>query len=157
MLDLGFVRDMRRIVSELPLRRQTLFFSATMPAAVSRIAAAFLNSPKRVSAAPIGTTADRISQRVIHVRGDRKRACLDELIAANNGARTLIFTRTKRGADKVAQHLATSGLRVAAIHGNKSQNQRERILKAFRNAAIDILIATDIAARGIDIEPQGRE
>ncbi len=152
MLDLGFVRDMRRIVSELPPVRQTLLFSATMPAAVARLADAFLNSPKRVSAAPIGTTAERVRQRVIHVSKDRKRACLDELIAASSRECTLIFVRTKRGADKLAKHLAVSGLRVAAMHGNKSQSQRERILKAFRSAAIDILIATDIAARGIDID-----
>ena len=152
MLDLGFVRDMRWIVSELPLGRQTLFFSATMPAAVARLADAFLNSPKHVSAAPVGTTVERVTQRVIHVRKDRKRACLDELIAASSRDRTLIFARTTRGADKLAKHLAVNGLRVAAMHGNKSQSQRERILKAFRSAAIDILIATDIAARGIDID-----
>ena len=152
MLDLGFVKDMRRIVSELPQRRQTLFFSATMPTAVNHLAAAFLNSPKRVAVAPGGTTTERVRQRVIHVRKDQKRACLKELIADSGGARTLIFTRTKRGADKVAKDLAASGLRVAAMHGDKSQNQRERILKAFRNATIDILIATDIAARGIDID-----
>jgi ATP-dependent RNA helicase RhlE len=152
MLDLGFVHDLRRIAAQLPKTRQTLFFSATMPDAVDRLAATFLNQPKRVSVTPVGTTATRVNQRVIHVAQTRKRDCLARLLAHSSGARTLVFTRTKRGADRVAKHLAADGLEVAAIHGNKSQNQRERVLKAFRDGDLEILVATDIAARGIDID-----
>jgi ATP-dependent RNA helicase RhlE len=152
MLDLGFVPDLRRIAAALPKERQTLFFSATMPDAVNRLASAFLNQPKRVSVTPVGTTATRVSQRVIHVSQTRKRDCLAALVAQSNDARTLVFTRTKRGADRVAKHLAGGGVRVSAIHGNKSQSQRERVLKSFRDGGIDVLVATDIAARGIDID-----
>ena len=151
MLDLGFLPPLRKIVAAMPKKRQTVLFSATMPAAISKLAAAFLHQPKRISVAPAGATVDRISQRVIHVGGGDKKDLLTRLVAGP-GVRTIVFTRTKRGADKVAKHLEAHGASVAAIHGNKSQGQRERALHAFRNARIDILVATDIAARGIDIE-----
>lgn len=151
MLDLGFLPPLRRIIAKLPKRRQTLLFSATMPTAVDKLATAFLNEPKRISVAPVGTTADRVNQRVIHVGRMQKRAVLARLVTENERPRTLVFTRTKRGADRVANHLEGQGVRVAAIHGNKSQSQRERVLRSFRKARIDILVATDIAARGIDI------
>ena len=152
MLDLGFAPALRRIVAALPKERQTLFFSATMPDAVSSLASAFLNKPKRVSVTPVGTPAARVSQRVIHVAGAQKRAVLSGLLASSDGARTLVFTRTKRGADKLARYLDTGDFSVTAIHGNKTQKQRERALQSFRDGRIDILIATDIAARGIDID-----
>jgi ATP-dependent RNA helicase RhlE len=152
MLDLGFAPSLRRIVAALPEERQTLFFSATMPKAVSHLAAAFLNNPKRVSVTPVGTPAERVEQRVIHVGGAQKRVVLTNLLTARAGARTLVFTRTKRGADKLARYLDTGDFSVAAIHGNKTQKQRERALQSFRDGRIDILIATDIAARGIDID-----
>ncbi|MEM7751188.1 MAG: DEAD/DEAH box helicase [Pseudomonadota bacterium] len=152
MLDLGFVKPIRSIVSRLPRNRQTLFFSATMPASISELARAFLRNPERVSVAPVSSTAERVSQRVIHLSADRKRAAMVKLIVEQQMERTLVFTRTKRGADRVARHLAGAGIETAAIHGNKSQNQRERALEAFRSAKIQVLVATDIAARGIDIE-----
>ncbi len=152
MLDLGFVQPLRRIVAALPKQRQTVLFSATMPAAISKLAATFLYQPQRVSVAPAGTTADRVSQRVIHVNGGQKRDVLAQLVSQSDRDRTIVFTRTKRGADKVARHLENTGARVAAIHGNKSQGQRERALQDFRDSRIDILVATDIAARGIDIQ-----
>jgi ATP-dependent RNA helicase RhlE len=152
MLDLGFAPSLRRIVAALPEARQTLFFSATMPKAVSHLAKAFLNNPKRVSVTPVGTPAERVDQRVIHVGGAQKRVILTNLLAERAGARTLVFTRTKRGADKLARYLDTGDFSVAAIHGSKTQKQRERALKSFRDGRTDILIATDIAARGIDID-----
>ena len=152
MMDLGFVRPLRQIVAALPKKRQTLFFSATMPPEITKLAAEFLHQPKRVSVAPAGTTAERVAQSVIHVSSPQKRALLAELVAGFNGDRTLVFTRTKRGADRVAKHLEATGARVLAIHGNKSQGQRDRALQAFRTGQIDVLVATDVAARGIDID-----
>ncbi len=152
MLDLGFVKPIRNIVAEMPENRQTLFFSATMPREISRLAQEFLTDPVKVTVTPIASTVELITQRVIHVDSQRKRALLAELLADQQMSRTLVFTRTKRGADRVAKHLETRGIRVAAIHGNKSQRQRELALAAFRNAKIEVLVATDIAARGIDVD-----
>ena len=152
MLDLGFVKPIRSIVSRLPRDRQTLFFSATMPSSIAELARDFLREPKRVFVAPVSSTAERVSQRILHVGSDRKRAALKKLIHDHNMQRTLVFTRTKRGANRVAQYLEGAGITAAAIHGNKSQNQRERALEAFKDAKIQVLVATDIAARGIDID-----
>ncbi len=152
MLDLGFVKPIRSIVSRLPRQRQTLFFSATMPASISELARDFLRNPERVSVAPVSSTAERVSQRIIHLNAKDKREAVAKLIVDDQMRRTLVFTRTKRGADRVAKHLENAGIRTAAIHGNKSQNQRERALEAFKSAKIEVLVATDIAARGIDIE-----
>jgi ATP-dependent RNA helicase RhlE len=152
MLDLGFERPIRRIVSHLSSRRQNLFFSATMPKEISGLADELLRDPVKVSVAPVGTTVERVAQRVIHIEASKKRALLTELFADPAMSRTLVFTRTKRGADRVANHLETKGIRVAAIHGNKSQRQREQALEAFRASDIRVLVATDIAARGIDID-----
>jgi len=152
MLDLGFVKPIRDIVSRMSKTRQTLLFSATMPREIGRLAQDFLTDPVKVSVAPVGSTADRVAQRVIHIESQKKRALLAELLADQQMSRTLVFTRTKRGADRVAKHLDNQGIRVAAIHGNKSQRQRELALDAFRNAKIEVLVATDIAARGIDVD-----
>ncbi|MGI9408659.1 MAG: DEAD/DEAH box helicase [Hyphomicrobiaceae bacterium] len=152
MLDLGFVKPIRQIVSRLPRDRQTLFFSATMPASIAELARDFLRDAKRVSASPVSSTVERVSQRVIHLNFNDKRAAVARLIVDQRMERTLVFTRTKRGADRVAKHLDIEGIRVAAIHGNKSQSQRERALGAFRSDKIQVLVATDIAARGIDID-----
>ena len=151
MLDLGFLKPIRTIVSNLPRERQTLFFSATMPKEIARLAHAFLREPVKVSVTPVASTVDRIAQRVIQIEAPKKRALLAELLANPDMSRTLVFTRTKRGADRVARHLEARGIPVAAIHGNKSQAQRERALAAFRSARIRVLVATDIAARGIDV------
>jgi len=152
MLDLGFLKPIRSIVSRMPRERQTLLFSATMPQSISQLAKDFLRDPVRISVSPVSSMAERISQRVIHVEHSQKRALLANLIADHAMHRTLVFTRTKRGADRVAKHLSAVGVRVAAIHGNKSQNQRERALEGFRKSKIDVLVATDIAARGIDVD-----
>ncbi len=152
MLDLGFVKPIRQVVRHLAQRRQSLFFSATMPAEIGKLADELLRDPLKVSVAPAATTVDRVRQRVIHVDHSRKRSLLVELFADAGMQRTLVFTRTKRGADRVARHLEEASIQVAAIHGNKSQNQREQALDAFRAGEIRVLVATDIAARGIDVD-----
>ena len=152
MLDLGFLPPIRRIVSHLTAKRQNLFFSATLPSEIGKLADELLRDPARISAARTGTTVDSVMQRVIYVESHNKRAVLVELFRDPQMARTLVFTRTKRGADRVARHLEAAGIRVAAIHGNKSQSQREHALASFRASKIRVLVATDIAARGIDVE-----
>jgi superfamily II DNA/RNA helicase len=136
----------------LPKERQTLFFSATMPQEITRLADQMLRDPARVSVAPQSTTAERVTQRVILTERAAKQALLAEMIRSENTDRVLVFTRTKHGADKVVRGLAKSGIAAEAIHGNKSQNQRERVLAAFRDGSLRTLVATDIAARGIDVE-----
>jgi len=152
MLDMGFIHDIKRIVALLPKERQTLFFSATMPQQIVRLADAMLRDPARVSVTPQATTAERIEQRVIHTENGSKLALLAEVLKAEPIDRVLVFTRTKHGADKVVRGLAKAGHAAEAIHGNKSQNQRERVLAAFRDGSLRTLIATDIAARGIDVD-----
>jgi ATP-dependent RNA helicase RhlE len=152
MLDLGFLPPIRRIVAQLPRQRQNLFFSATMPSEIAKLAGELLRDPVRVAVTPVATTVDKVTQRVIHVQAQHKRDVLVELLADPLMTRALVFTRTKRGADRVAKHLEAAGIRVAAIHGNKSQSQRERALAAFRAAQVRALVATDIAARGIDVD-----
>jgi ATP-dependent RNA helicase RhlE len=152
MLDLGFLQPIRRIVSHLPKVRQNLFFSATMPTEIGKLAGELLKEPLKVSVAPTSTTAERVDQRIIFVEADYKRELLAELFADAALARTIVFTRTKRGADRVAKHLEGAGVTAASIHGDKSQSQRERALAAFKAGACRALVATDIAARGIDID-----
>jgi ATP-dependent RNA helicase RhlE len=152
MLDLGFLQPIRRIVAHLSRKRQNLFFSATMPSEIGKLAEELLIDPARVSVAPAATTVERVAQRVLLVESQNKRALLVQLLADEQMSRTLVFTRTKRGADRVAQHLEDAGINAAAIHGNKSQGQREQALKAFRASKVRVLVATDIAARGIDID-----
>jgi ATP-dependent RNA helicase RhlE len=152
MLDLGFIVPIRKIVSHISTKRQTLFFSATMPKEISALAGSMLRDPVHVAVTPVATTAERVDQRVIFVETARKRQVLAEILRDAGMQRTLVFTRTKHGADKVTQHLEASGHNAAAIHGNKSQPQRERALAAFREGRIRVLVATDIAARGIDVD-----
>jgi ATP-dependent RNA helicase RhlE len=152
MLDMGFIHDIRKIVSKLPARRQTLFFSATMPREIADLANHMLRDPVRLAVTPAATTVERIVQRVVHVDRAAKSALLVATLREEPVERTLVFTRTKRGADKVVRALTKAGLAAEAIHGNKSQNQRERVLAAFRAGRVRTLIATDIAARGIDID-----
>jgi ATP-dependent RNA helicase RhlE len=152
MLDLGFIHAIRKIVGMLPPKRQNLFFSATMPKEIAGLADALLHNPARVSIAPVATTAERVNQSVIHVEPNRKLDLLTALLANNQMTRTLVFTRTKHGADKVMKGLSKAGFTAAAIHGNKSQNNRERALADFKAGKILVLVATDIAARGIDID-----
>jgi ATP-dependent RNA helicase RhlE len=152
MLDMGFIHDIRKIVALLPTARQTLFFSATMPQQIAELAKQMLRDPVRVAVTPAATTAERVEQRVIHVARAAKPATLADLLRSEAVERALVFTRTKHGADKVVRGLAKSGIAAHAIHGNKSQNQRERVLGEFRSGKIRTLVATDIAARGIDVD-----
>jgi superfamily II DNA/RNA helicase len=152
MLDMGFINDIRKIVSKLPVKRQTLFFSATMPKDIAELAEAMLRDPERVAVTPVASTVERISQRIIQVDHTAKPALLAQLLKQEAVDRALIFTRTKHGADKVVKGLARAGITADAIHGNKSQNHRERVLAAFRSGEIRTLVATDIAARGIDVD-----
>jgi ATP-dependent RNA helicase RhlE len=152
MLDLGFVKAIRRIAGALPKRRQNLFFSATMPDEIATLAGGLLTDPVEVAVTPAAKTADRINHKVLLVETSRKRDLLVELFTDAQMTRTIVFTRTKRGADKVAQHLDGHGIAACAIHGNKSQGQRERSLEAFRAGRARAMVATDIAARGIDID-----
>jgi ATP-dependent RNA helicase RhlE len=152
MLDLGFLPQIRRIVSRLTSKRQSLFFSATMPREIARLAEELLRDPARVAVAPVAAVADRVTQRVIHVETANKLTLLVELLADPGMSRALVFTRTKRRADRVARQLEGANIGVAAIHGGKSQPQRERALDAFRASKVRVLVATDIAARGIDID-----
>ena len=152
MLDMGFINDIRKIVAKLPRRRQTLMFSATMPRAIAELAAQMLNDPAKVEVTPVASTAERIDQRIIRVDRAAKPAILVDVLRKETIDRALIFTRTKHGADKVARRLVQSGIAAEAIHGNKSQGQRERVLAAFRAGKVRTLVATDIAARGIDVD-----
>ena len=153
MLDMGFVKPIRQIASRLSRRRQNLFFSATMPKEIAGLADELLNpDPVKVSVTPVSKTADRVEQKIIFVEARKKRALLVELFGDQSMERTLVFTRTKRGADRVARHLELAGINASAIHGNKSQRQREKALEAFKRSDIKVLVATDIAARGIDID-----
>jgi ATP-dependent RNA helicase RhlE len=153
MLDMGFIRDIRKLVAHLPRERQNLFFSATMPQEIGALAGDLLKNPVSVSVTPAATTVERIAQRVIHVDNASKRALLIELLRNHKDMdRTLVFTRTKHGADKVVRALSAAGIVSSAIHGNKSQSQRVATLNAFRAGRTRVLIATDIAARGIDVD-----
>ena len=151
MLDLGFFQPIRKIVARLPHKRQNLFFSATMPKEIRALAADLLKDPVEVAVTPPAATADRVSQQILFVETARKRVLLAELYADAALSRTIVFTRTKRGADRVAKHLDLCGIEAAAIHGDKSQPQREKALAAFKAGQVRALVATDIAARGIDV------
>ncbi|MEW6255991.1 MAG: DEAD/DEAH box helicase [Pseudomonadota bacterium] len=151
MLDMGFVHAIRAIVRKLPAKRHSLFFSATMPSAIADLAKSMLHEPVTVAVTPVSKTADRVEQRVILVEKQGKSALLAELLTTEQVDRALVFARTKHGADKVVRALAKAGHTAEAIHGNKSQNQRDRVLAAFRDGTVRTLVATDIAARGIDV------
>jgi ATP-dependent RNA helicase RhlE len=152
MLDMGFIHDIRRIVAKLPAKRQTLLFSATMPGAIAALATQLLRDPVRVAVTPPASTVERVAQRIIHVDRAGKPAALIDVLRRDATDRTLVFTRTKHGADKVVRQLTNADIAAQAIHGNKSQGQRERALAAFRRGDVKILVATDIAARGIDVD-----
>ncbi len=152
MLDLGFIKPIRQITSRLPARRQNLFFSATMPTEIGKLAGELLKDPVKVQVTPQATTVERIQQSIIWVEQGKKRALLTELFSDPAYTRCLVFTKTKHGADKVAAYLEAGGVEAGAIHGNKSQPQRERALEAFKNGKLRVLVATDIAARGIDVD-----
>ena len=151
MLDMGFIHDIRTIISLTPKGRQTMLFSATFSSEIKRLAAGLLKDPVTIEVARQNTTAEQVSQRIHPVDRHRKQELLVHLIRENGWKQVLVFTRTKRGADKLSRHLHQSGIRSDAIHGDKSQNARAKALKAFKTNRVQVLVATDVAARGIDI------
>jgi ATP-dependent RNA helicase RhlE len=152
MLDMGFIRDVRRIVAAVPKERQTLLFSATIPSEIARLVSSVLRDPVRVDIAPEVTTAERVSQCVYFVAKAEKRSLLERLLREEKAERSIVFTRTKHGANRLAEQISRAGYRAEAIHGNKSQGARERALEGFRNGTVAVLVATDLAARGIDVD-----
>jgi ATP-dependent RNA helicase RhlE len=152
MLDMGFIRDIKQIIRELPKKRQNLLFSATFSAEIRELAKGLLNNPMEVGVAPKNATADRVEQRVLPVDKLRKREMLSELIGKGNWRQVLVFTRTKHGANRLAKQLNGDGISTLAIHGGKGQGARTKALRDFKAGDIRVLVATDIAARGLDIE-----
>jgi ATP-dependent RNA helicase RhlE len=152
MLDMGFIRDVRRICEALPKARQTLLFSATMPPEIEKLARTMLVEPVRVHVAPAVTTAETVEQSVLFVERSQKRAMLERVLRQSAVERALVFTRTKHGANRLTRQLTSAGIGADVIHGNKSQGARERALAAFRDGSVRVLVATDLAARGIDVE-----
>jgi ATP-dependent RNA helicase RhlE len=152
MLDMGFVHDVKKIIAKIPAKRQTLFFSATMPKEIQSLADTILNKPEKVEVTPVSSTADTINQSIFFVDKGDKRLLLTHILKDKNIKRVLVFTRTKHGADKVVKDLIRTNVTAEAIHGNKSQNARQRALTNFKNSSTRVLVATDIAARGIDVD-----
>lgn len=152
MLDMGFVNDVKKILTKIPTKRQTLFFSATMPQEIRKFAQTILNQPKEINVTPVSSTAQTIQQSVYFVEKNQKLNLLIDILADRSIDRSLVFARTKHGADKLVKQLVKTGIYAAAIHGNKSQNSRQKALADFKSSRIRVLIATDIAARGIDID-----
>lgn len=152
MLDIGFIHDIKKVVKQIPADRQTLFFSATMPAEIRKFAHSILRNPTEVAVTPISKSADTVKQHLFHVEKKDKSTLLTNLIRKESLSRTIVFTRTKHGADKLVKQLVRAGISAAAIHGNKSQQARQKALTNFKSDELSILIATDIAARGIDIK-----
>ncbi|MCB9251557.1 MAG: DEAD/DEAH box helicase [Flavobacteriales bacterium] len=152
MLDMGFIHDVKKIISRIPAKRQTLFFSATMPMQIQKLADSLLNDPVSVEVTPVSSTANTVDQSVYLVEKSDKKALLQHLLNDKNIRSALVFTRTKHGADKVVKDLRKYGVHAEAIHGNKSQNARQKALTNFKSGNTRVLVATDIAARGIDVE-----
>jgi ATP-dependent RNA helicase RhlE len=152
MLDMGFIEPIRRIIGKLPGQRQNLLFSATMPAPIAKLAEQILRNPTKVAVTPVASTVDTVAQWVLFVRQSDKRALLREVLRDPALSRAIVFTRTKAGANRVARDLVSAGVAAEAIHGNKSQNARQRALGGFRDGQVRVLVATDIAARGIDVD-----
>lgn len=152
MLDMGFVNDVKKILTKIPSKRQTLFFSATMPQEIRKFAQTILNQPKEINVTPVSSTAQTVQQSVYFVEKSEKLNLLIDILEDRSIERSLVFARTKHGADKLVKQLVKTGIYAAAIHGNKSQNARQKALADFKSSRIRVLIATDIAARGIDID-----
>lgn len=152
MLDMGFINDIRKIIAKLPQQRQTIFFSATVSPEIMSLANTLLKNPVKVSVTPVATPAETVHQSVFYVQKEDKRSLLKHVIKSQEIEHALVFTRTKRGADRVAKELNKNGIKAESIHGDKSQNARVRALNGFKERKINILVATDIAARGIDVD-----
>lgn len=152
MLDMGFIHDVKKVLAKVPAKRQTLFFSATMPPEIQKLSASILSNPAQVTVTPVSSTVEVIQQAVYHVDKKNKKDLLVHLLQDASITRSLVFSRTKHGADKLVKVLGKSGIPAAAIHGNKTQNARQRALNDFKSSRVRVLVATDIAARGIDID-----
>jgi ATP-dependent RNA helicase RhlE len=152
MLDMGFIHDVKKVLKLIPAKRQTLFFSATMPKEIKTLASTMLTNPQQVVVTPVSSTAEKIEQELYHVVTAKKKDLLLHILSEKTINFVLIFTRTKHGADRVVKILSRANIKAAAIHGNKSQNARQNALNNFKNRTIQVLVATDIAARGIDID-----
>jgi len=152
MLDMGFIHDVKKVITLLPAKRQTLFFSATMPAEISSLAGSILNNPVKVEVTPVSSTAETIQQAIYFVEKENKKLLLAHLLKDSNIKSALVFARTKHGADKIVKDLHKGNIVAEAIHGNKSQNARQRALSNFKSGHTRVLVATDIAARGIDVD-----
>jgi ATP-dependent RNA helicase RhlE len=152
MLDMGFIHDVKRVIRELPKQKQTLLFSATMPPAIADLAGSLLQQPVRVEVTPVSSTVEKIDQYVYFIEKNQKLTLLVHLLTEKNIKRTLVFTRTKHGADRIAKDLKKAGIGADAIHGNKSQSARQNALTNFKRGKLKVLVATDIAARGIDVD-----
>jgi len=152
MLDMGFINDIRKIIAKLPQNRQTIFFSATVSPEIMSLANTLLKNPVKVSVTPVATPAETVHQSIFYVQKEDKRSLLKHVIKSQEIEHALVFTRTKRGADRVAKELNKNGIKAESIHGDKSQNARVRALNGFKERKINILVATDIAARGIDVD-----
>ncbi len=152
MLDMGFIHDVRRVIAAIPRKRQTLFFSATMPPEISKLASQILSQPAQIAVTPIASTAEKIDQSYFQVEPNQKTSLLIHLLTDPKTTRSLVFTRTKHEANRVTESLMKAGIKAAAIHGNKSQGARERALASIKSGDMRVLVATDIAARGIDID-----
>ncbi len=152
MLDMGFIHDIKRIITKLPVKRQTLFFSATAAPDIMKLANSLLKNPVHISVTPVSSATPLVDQSIYYVAKEDKRSLLKHVLKTENIEHALVFTRTKRGADRVAKELNRNGISCEAIHGDKSQGARERALKGFKNRTIRVLVATDIASRGIDVD-----
>lgn len=152
MLDMGFVNDIKKVIAKLPQKKHTMFFSATVAPDIMQLANTLLHNPFKVSVTPVSTPAETVKQTVYHVKKENKRHLLRHVLKADRIDHALVFTRTKRGADRVVKELNKNGIRSEAIHGDKSQGARERALESFKNRKINILVATDIVSRGIDVD-----
>src|SRR5690606_5758574 len=152
MLDMGFIKDIRTIIGKIPQKRQTMLFSATMPSEIEQLANAILNNPQRIAVTPVSSTVETIQQAIFPVMKANKVELLAHLVNNEKDGNVLVFSRTKHGADKIVRKLGQAKISGAAIHGNKSQQARQKALKSFKDGTIKVLVATDIAARGIDID-----
>jgi ATP-dependent RNA helicase RhlE len=152
MLDMGFIHDIKKVLTLLPKKRQNLFFSATMPPVIEKLASSILVNPKKIEIAPVSSTAEKISQKVMFVDKENKRALLKHVLKDQDLKKVIVFSRTKHGANKIVLFLASEKITAEAIHGNKSQSARQNALNNFKKGAIRVLVATDIAARGIDVD-----